>query len=989
MKKIKPTWKSISNIRKEYVNYFRNQHNHGLVPSASLVPHNDPTLLFTNAGMVQFKDIILGHSEPPNRNPRAVSVQRCVRAGGKHNDLENVGMTPRHHTFFEMLGNFSFGDYFKEEAIVMAWDFVTNSEYLGLPNKDLRITVHHCDSESKEIWRKISGLPHERIVTLGDADNFWSMGDTGPCGPCTEIFFDRGSEFSNEDDRWLEIWNLVFMEFNRSATGDKTPLPFKCVDTGMGLERIASILQNVNSNYDTDEFINIMHTIEMFITERVGKKLQRLHLAHPPHTSDECGMRVIADHLRASAHLIADGVVPSNVGRGYVLRRIIRRASRYCNSLGVKEPVLGDLIKLISVHFDSAYSNVPDVIDSIENILRNEETAFFDTLSRGLLLLEQELLHVSPTTSKIDGEFVFRLYDTHGFPADITNIVAKENGLDVDMKRFDELMEEQRERNRTNWKLVSGDLNAKNKANSRFNIPPPVVVNWQRNKDSPVNYGFVGYDSTNLELVTSVDKIHWLDCSDNEVNQNGDLEVQAWVALEACPFYPEGGGQVSDRGELRVLSGVLEDIVFDVIHVITTKTGDNGSNDIAILIKYTCSSTEDIESVKSNFAIGTTVFANVLKDWRKSNETHHTATHVLQAGLRNMLGTQIMQAGSLVDPQRLRFDFTHGLPLSNDEILILEDYVNTVANMDSNVLVDTDVPINEAKENGAIAMFGEKYGETVRVVNIPNISMELCGGTHVNSTASLRPFKIISEVSVAAGVRRIEAVAGNAAVEWYKKREEEGLKMLGSLVLPHGNNSNNNPTLIYERVVKIIEENEQMKQTINSMKQEMLSGKISSNSSSKSPNNNEDVVTNRNKTEVFTINKIGSNIRIAEKTVVLHFLTLPGVLKPENATDKKDRKRLQQDCVKSLREKLDEVKYENPNDAHIVCDGLRIAIWWGQDKGKANKDIKYAHQFLHSFFEVKLGRGGGTANFAQGQFFNDITFNEVLGCIGVNTMHRP
>lgn len=977
MKSIKPSWKSISNIRKEYVNYFKNQHNHGLVPSTSLVPQNDPTLLFTNAGMVQFKDVILGHSKPPNENPRAVSVQRCVRAGGKHNDLDNVGMTPRHHTFFEMLGNFSFGDYFKEEAIFMAWNFVTNSEHLGLSIENLRVTVHHSDFESRELWGKISGLPDERIVSLGDEDNFWSMGDTGPCGPCTEIFFDQGSGYKNDDDRWLEIWNLVFMEFDKSANGKTTPLPLKCVDTGMGLERVASVMQNVNSNYETDEFTNIMYAIEMFISERTGKKLERLPLAFPPDTSDECALRVIADHLRASAHLIADGVVPSNVGRGYVLRRIIRRASRYSNSLGINEPVLGELIRLISVNFDTNYSNVPDVIDVIENVLQNEESAFFDTLSRGLLLLEEKIFRSNingddtlNVNNKLDGEFVFRLYDTHGFPADITNIVAKESGFDVDMERFEELMEEQKGRNRKKWKSGSETLSDDNNYDNPIDVPPPQVMNWQRNVESAANYGFVGYERTNLELVTSVDKIHWL--VDSGDGDGTEIERHVWISLEACPFYPEGGGQVSDRGEIQILSGVLEDIIFDVLQVIKTKTDDAGNEDIAILLKYSCNSQEDFETLKQNFVTGTPVFANVFKDWRKSSETHHTATHVLQAGLRNMLGTQIMQAGSLVDPQKLRFDFTHGAPLSGREIAYLEGWVNDVANLDSDVLTDENVPIDEAKENGALAMFGEKYGDTVRVVDIPGISMELCGGTHVNSTAVLRPFKILNEVSVAAGVRRIEAVAGNAAVEWYKSREELGIKAVGDLVLPSGRNAiNNNPTLIYERVLKIIEENEQMKETISLMKEEMLNSKMSNVANEKNVGNIEKAL--------YSIGKFGnSDIKFSPKTINLHFVTLPDVLKPENAADKKDRKRLQQDCVKLLQNKLDEVKQADPSYVHVVCDGMRIAIGWSEDSSDMTPDVKYAHEFLHSMFVKNPGRGGGTASFAQGQFVNQVTEDELI-----------
>ena len=960
MSVIRPQWKSAANLRSQFVKYFKNEHSHGVVKSDSLIPHNDPTLLFTNAGMVQFKDVILGHVDPPGGNPRAVSVQRCMRAGGKHNDLDNVGMTPRHHTFFEMLGNFSFGDYFKEEAILMAWDFVTNKDFLGLPAEKLRVTTHFKDSESKSLWQKISGLPEERILSLGDEDNFWSMGDTGPCGPCTEIFFDRGDDFKNDDDRWLEIWNLVFMEFEKSNGGILSPLPLRCVDTGMGLERIASVVQNVESNYQTDEFVDILNTIELFISDHIGKKLQRHHGAFPPHGSDECALRVLADHTRACAHLIADGVVPSNVGRGYVLRRIIRRALRYCKAIGVNEPVLADLINLVAARLDISYSNLPGIVDIAVNIIRNEETAFFGTLERGLTLLEQELSTSNAGT--LSGDFVFHLYDTHGFPADITAIVANEKGWNVDLNDFDARMEDQREKNRTFSKL-SGSV--ENTIINMSNVPPS-VMSWEKDDESPTNYGFVGYDNSNLEIIASLDKVHWLNDENNEVDGQ---DMYCWVSLDACPFYPEGGGQVSDRGEVRILAGVLEGVVFEVLGATKTQPGVGRANDIALLLKYTSEYPDDIEMLRSNIAKGTPVYASVLKNWRRSNEAHHTATHILQAGLRNMFGSQITQAGSLVDPQKLRFDFTHGTPLSEENIEELEIWINNIANMDCKVEINDDVPLDEARRKGALAMFGEKYEDTVRVVNIPDISMELCGGTHVETTGKLRPFKIISEASAAAGVRRIEAVAGNAAVEWYKMREVEGLSRIGELVLPNENKILN-PSIVYERVLKLIDENKNMKATIELMRKEAWGGNAKDNERAV------DGVT------VCSIKAIGSRVKIPETRVDILFITLPEALKPENAKTKKDRKKMQQDCMKTLLDKLDEMKDEQPKSVHIVCDGQRIAIAWADSEYIENNEVKYAHELIQLLFKAKTGKGGGTAKFSQGQFSNYVTKREVIEAAG-------
>ena len=714
-------------IRKAFLEYFARQ-GHEIVPSSSLVPADDPTLLFTNAGMVQFKRVFLGEEERPYR--RAASCQKCMRAGGKHNDLENVGYTARHHTFFEMLGNFSFGDYFKAEAIAYAWEFLTRE--LGLPRERLYATVFRDDDEAAELWRKIAGLPAERIVRLGEKDNFWAMGDTGPCGPCSEIIYDQGPELGCgrpdcgpgcDCDRFLEIWNLVFMQYERDESGKLHPLPKPSIDTGMGLERIAAVLQGVRSNYDTDLFSGIMAGI----AELSG------------HSYTEGGevtvaFRVIADHLRASVFLVADGVVPSNEGRGYVLRRIIRRAERFGRLLGLTEPFLFRLVPRVVAEFGDFYPELKRAERAAEKILEIEESRFLETLSRGLEILEAELERLSAAGERrIPGEVIFRLYDTYGFPQDIVRDIALSRGFELDLAGFEKAMAEARERSRQSWK---GTLAKSPEALKRLAESLPATP-------------FVGYEGFSAEA-----EVLALVKEETEVSEVSAGE-EILAIFSETPFYPEGGGQVADTG--LVLAPGLKAEVLEV-----RRFGD--------LILHR------VRIREGRLKKGQKVRLEVIADRRLATARHHTATHLLHAALRRVLGEHVRQAGSLVAPDRLRFDFTHFEPLTLEELRSVEALVNRKIREDLPVEVRV-VPFKEALAMGAMALFGEKYGDRVRVVSIGDFSMELCGGTHVKRTGELGFFKIVSEGSVAAGVRRIEAVAGEPALSWIFELEDERLRL--------------------------------------------------------------------------------------------------------------------------------------------------------------------------------------------------------------------
>lgn len=697
-------------LRAAFLQFFESK-GHTVVPSSSLVPHDDPTLLFTNAGMVQFKNLFLGSEK--RDYTRAASSQRCVRAGGKHNDLENVGFTARHHTFFEMLGNFSFGDYFKRDAIKYAWEFVT--QVLKLPPERLWVTVFTDDSEAEEIWIKEIGVDPARISRCGEKDNFWSMGDTGPCGPCSEIFYDHGADIPGgppgspdaDGDRYIEIWNLVFMQFNRAADGTMTKLPKPSVDTGMGLERTAAIMQGVHNNYDIDLFKNIITaTANMYgITDLSNKSL-----------------RVVADHLRACAFLVTDGVLPSNEGRGYVLRRIMRRAIRHGHKLGINEVFFYKLVPFLVKEMGAAFPELIKAQPSIVIAFKQEEEQFGKTLDLGLKLLEQEIKN---TKSKIiAGETVFKLYDTYGFPVDLTADIAREHNLTLDVDGFERAMEQQRERARNASKFAAK----------------------QQNIATTTTTSFTGYD-----VMRDSGTIVELFKDGKPVTELNVFEV-GFVVLDRTPFYAESGGQVGDIGSLNSTNGVQ----FEV-------------NDT---VKFGNAHAHFGENLGVTLKIGDIVQTNVEDTRRLQIKANHSATHLLHAALRKVLGEHVQQKGSVVEADRLRFDFAHFSALTADEMYALELLVNK--QIQANILVDTKIMTSkEAVEDGAMALFGEKYGDKVRVLTMgDNFSKELCGGTHVTRTGDIGYFKITSESGSAAGIRRIEAITGQKAVQFAQQQEQ-------------------------------------------------------------------------------------------------------------------------------------------------------------------------------------------------------------------------
>ena len=691
-------------LREKFLKYFE-AHEHTIVPSSPLVPGNDPTLLFTNAGMVQFKDVFLGTDK---RNyTRATTSQRCVRAGGKHNDLENVGYTARHHTFFEMLGNFSFGEYFKREAIHYAWDFLTN--VIGLPADKLWVTVYADDDEAADIWLQDIKVDPQKFTRIATSDNFWSMGDTGPCGPCSEIFYDHGPEIEGgppgtpeeDGDRYIEIWNLVFMQYNRDASGHMEPLPRPSVDTGMGLERLAAILQNVHNNYDIDLFRALIAVAAKLTgTEDLSNK----------------SLRVIADHIRSCAFLVVDGVLPSNEGRGYVLRRIIRRAARHGHQLGCKKPFFYQLVEALDQEMGDAYPELRQNRGHVERVLQKEEQRFAETLEQGMRILEDSIAQLDGDT--IDGATAFKLYDTYGFPVDLTADVAREKGLTVDLDGFDVEMEAQRARAR---------------ASSQFN-----AVSDSFKLDHFSVSQFLGYD----QLQADAGVIAILQ-NDKEIDQleNGD---QAIVVLDSTPFYAESGGQVGDIGRISI----GEDTVFSV-------SDTQKQKDVYLHIGHL---------ISGELATGDKINASVDENYRSAVVLNHSATHLMHAALRRVLGDHVQQKGSLVDAEKLRFDFSHYQSLDPAEIVKIETLVND--QIRANLQTEAEVmDMETARNTGAMALFGEKYGDVVRVLRIGSDSVELCGGTHVKRAGDIGLFKIIYEGGIASGVRRIEAVTGEAAVK--------------------------------------------------------------------------------------------------------------------------------------------------------------------------------------------------------------------------------
>jgi len=691
-------------LRQAFLNYFASL-AHTIVPSSPLVPANDPTLLFTNAGMVQFKDVFLGQDRRSYH--RATSCQRCVRAGGKHNDLENVGYTARHHTFFEMLGNFSFGDYFKQDAIRFAWEFIT--QILQIPPARLWVTVYQEDDEAAEIWLKEIGLDPARLTRCGSASNFWSMGDTGPCGPCTEIFYDHGPEIAGgppgtpeeDGDRYVEIWNLVFMQYNRDANGTLTPLPKPSVDTGMGLERLAAVMQGVHSNYDIDLFQNLLKAVAA--------------LAGVQDTQN-ASLRVIADHIRACAFLITDGVIPANEGRGYVLRRIIRRAVRHGHKLGLRDAFFYQLVAALDREMGAAYPELRAAQERIERVLHQEETRFAETLEHGMRILEQVITDLS--TQEIPGQVVFKLYDTYGFPVDLTADIARERGLTLDLAGFEAEMAAQRSRAR---------------AASHF------AGDWARDEQlSQCSTQFIGYEA--LQGTARVAALFHEEQSADSLRA-GDT---GRVVLEATPFYAESGGQVGDRGLLQ-----LGEACFQV-----TDTQKAGAAYVHLG-----------RLLSGALKLGDSLHAQVDAETRLATARNHTATHLLHAALRRVLGEQVSQKGSQVSAERLRFDFAHFEAVTPAQLQAIERLIN-VQILCNNPVQTRIMDIEAAMNSGAMALFGEKYGDQVRVLSIGDFSTELCGGTHVRHTGDVGLCKILSESGVAAGVRRIEALTGHRVVQW-------------------------------------------------------------------------------------------------------------------------------------------------------------------------------------------------------------------------------
>ncbi|SUT86120.1 alanyl-tRNA synthetase [Actinobacillus ureae] len=709
--------KTTSEIRQSFLDFFHSK-GHTVVPSSSLVPENDPTLLFTNAGMNQFKDVFLGLEKRPYT--RATTAQRCVRAGGKHNDLENVGYTARHHTFFEMMGNFSFGDYFKQDAIQFGWEYLTSPQWLGLPKEKLYVTVYETDDEAYDIWNKIVGVPTDHIIRIGDnkgapyaSDNFWAMGDTGPCGPCTEIFYDHGDTFwgglpgtpEEDGDRYIEVWNIVFMQFNRQADGTMEKLPKPSVDTGMGLERMTAVMQHVNSNYETDIFQTLIKEVAglLNVTDLDNKSL-----------------RVVADHIRACSYLIADGVIPSNEGRGYVLRRIIRRAVRHGNLLGAKEAFFYKLVPTLATVMGHAGEILTQKQAHIQKTLKAEEEQFARTLERGLALLEDALTKVENNT--LSGEVAFKLYDTYGFPLDLTADVCRERNITIDEAGFEAEMSAQRERA---------------KASSNFGTDYSNVIKVDGQTD------FIGYDNLEAQATIvglfsngkAVDTIH-----------SGESAV---IILDQTPFYAEMGGQVGDNG------------------LISTE-----------ICEFTVSDTQKYGQVfghvgqltSGSLAIGDKVTAHVEINRRQAITANHSATHLLHSALREVLGDHVAQKGSLVSEDALRFDFSQPEAITKAQLEEIERIVNRNIRENIQVVIET-MDIESAKQKGAMALFGEKYGDVVRVVGMTEFSIELCGGTHVQHTGEIGLFKLVSEGAVAAGVRRVEAVTGEKAMDWLHNQQ--------------------------------------------------------------------------------------------------------------------------------------------------------------------------------------------------------------------------
>jgi len=841
--------RTTAEIREAFLNYFEKQ-GHTRVASSSLLPANDPTLLFTNAGMNQFKDCFLGADK--RAYVRATSSQKCVRAGGKHNDLENVGFTARHHTFFEMMGNFSFGDYFKKEAIHFAWDFVTN--VLKLPKDRLRVSVFRDDDEAAEIWHKQEGVPLDRIVRFDEADNFWQMGDTGPCGPCSEIFWDQGEEV--DGDRWLEFWNCVFMQYDRDASGKLTPLPKPSVDTGLGLERTAAILQGVPSNYDIDMMAQLIEAARRLASKKSGKDIKYDQNSRALESS---ALRVIVDHLRSTSFLIADGILPSNEGRGYVLRRILRRAVRFGQRLGINEAFLSELVPDLIAQMGDVYPELKTRASVIQNIIKEEEEKFLATLSRGLGLLDEAFSKMG-SSKTLPADVAFRLYDTFGFPLDLTALIAREKGFSIDETGFTKLMEEAQERSRGSWK-GSGDTAVLGG-----------VKEWKNKNIFPKQTFYEASESRSKVLAVA------------------EGETGAWLAIDPCPFYGEGGGQVGDRGTL-----ILRGQAYPVRDA--QKPYENG---IAIYV----------EAPKGSFKVGDTVDAKVDLSKREPTRSNHTATHLLHSALRTVLGTHVQQAGSLVTEEKLRFDFSHNKAISQDEIRRIEDWVSDAIRSGTPVEI-LQTSFDEAtQKHGALAFFSEKYGDVVRVVKIPGLSTELCGGLHVKNTSDIGVFKLISESAVAAGTRRVEALSGQGALDYFREQEAKLSSVAQKLKAPMAQ--------VEERVERLLETQKKLEQEVQELRRKLMSGSSSSS----------------------ILEHKGSGA-----TLKIHAL--------DDDTE-----------AKLLREMGDSLRQKDAEAAHIVLAGKNVLITADENRLKGF----HSGDLLKKLTEKLGGRGGGQARTAQGSF---------------------
>ncbi|MEJ2213812.1 MAG: alanine--tRNA ligase [Gammaproteobacteria bacterium] len=842
--------KTTAEIRKAFLDYFQQQ-EHTLVESSPLVPGNDPTLLFTNAGMVQFKDVFIGREK--RGYTRATSSQRCVRAGGKHNDLENVGYTARHHTFFEMLGNFSFGDYFKREAIKYAWDFLTN--VMQLPEEKLWVTVYEKDQEAEDIWLKEMQVSPERFSRCGEKDNFWSMGDTGPCGPCTEIFYDHGEEIwggppgsAEEDgDRYIEIWNLVFMQFNRDADGNMTDLPKPSVDTGMGLERLAAVMQNVHSNYEIDLFQALIKAASQLTGEK---------------DLENNSLKVIADHIRSCAFLVVDGVTPGNEGRGYVLRRIIRRAIRHGYKLGQKQPFFYKLTDELNQQMGEAYPELNKAVEHVKKVLLKEEQRFAETIEQGMKILDEAIADLNEKI--IPGNIVFKLYDTYGFPVDLTADIARENELQLDMDGFESAMEGQRERAR---------------AASQFGSDQSVQVNIEGKTE------FTGYDrlqdgATVVALFKNGEQAEQLDSGE-----------EGMVILDKTPFYAESGGQVGDHGLLKLASGG------DFQVVDTRKQGGELFGHFGKLNN-------------GSLKVGDQVTADVDAQKRKATALNHSATHLLHAALRQILGDHVQQKGSMVNAERLRFDFSHFEPISAELLNQIEALVNE--QIRNNYKVETTLmDLEQAKTSGAMALFGEKYDDVVRVLRMGDFSTELCGGTHVSAIGDIGLFKITVETGIASGVRRIEAVTGENAVKLVQ--EEDGKLYRIAQTIKAGRDD------VEDKLGQLLEKNRRLEKELEQLKSKLASAAGSDMASSA--------------TEINGVKVLATHMEGAD--------------------------------VKALRETMDQLKNKLGTAVIVLAavDGEKISLVAGVTKDTTDK-VK-AGDLVKFVAEQVGGKGGGRPDMAQ------------------------